>query len=77
MYVIISPKYSLTRRLLQFHHLLVSKLRSVVHYLEGVVGVAVLAEGWLRDASTLNLGRGRVTAHIAKEESLAQLWDQL
>lgn len=65
------------RSLLQFHHLLVGKLRSIVHQLETVVGVAVGAQSGLMNATTINLDGRCERTNDALEESLTHFWDDV
>ena len=58
-------------------YLLVTESGSVVDEREGVVGVAVSAEGRLGDAAALHLDVGLQVAHGAAEEAATDLGNQV
>lgn len=59
------------------HHLLVGEHRAVVDEGHAVAGVAALAHAGLGDAATVYLHAGCVGTHLALEEGLLHLWNQL
>lgn len=59
------------------HHLLVGEDGAVVDERHAVGGVAALAGAGLRNAASVYLHPGRVGAHLALEEGLLHLGDQL
>lgn len=65
------------RRLLELDHLLVGEDGAVVDERHAVGGVAALAGAGLRNAASVYLHPGRVGAHLALEEGLLHLGDQL
>lgn len=59
------------------HHLLVGEHGAVVDEGHAVAGVAALAHARLSDAAAVYLHAGRVGTHLALEEGLLHLWNQL
>lgn len=48
-----------------------------MHQRHAVVVVAVATHGWLGDAAAIHLHAGAEGAHLALEERLLHLWDEL
>ena len=59
------------------YHLLIGEHGAVVDEGHAVAGVAALAHARLSDAATVYLHAGRVGTHLALEEGLLHLWNQL
>lgn len=59
------------------HHLFVWKDGAIVNERQTVGGVAVATHSRLSDASAIHLHTGAVSAHLALEESLLHLGDEL
>ena len=66
-----------TWRLLQLDHLFVGEVGAVVQHAEGVAGVAVGAEGGLGYPAPVDFHCGGEGAHVALEEGLPHLWDDV